>query len=327
MKKYLSSLLVLFVFICLTRAFAIRPKYEGKFKTGIITIVMTVDWEGRSLDDNNLNAMKAFRQKYPGIPILHFLNAAYYTKPDAKEEIITQRINSVLRPHDEHGLHIHSWKTLVEASGVTFRKTPDLGGWSLRDCNYDCGHVISLEAYDALEVKKIIHKSVEILTKHNFKRPTSFRAGAWQTGPNVTEALASEGFLIDSSATVTDFIDPSWGIGSELHRWIKKLWPNMKVTQNPYILYNKNGRVLWEVPNNGSLADYTKSDVIMKVLKKNVDDYVKNPVPRKYVNIGFHQETAEKNLPRIIEAIEKIIVYGKKKGVPIQFSHFPLNFN
>lgn len=301
------------------------PKYK-KFKRGAMVIVMTVDWEGRDLTTSNLSAMKRFRKKYPGVPMLHFLNAAYYTKINANPKIITQKIKSVLRPHDEHGLHIHAWKTLVESSGVKFRKHPNLADRRLSNCNVDCGHVVSIEAYQAEEMQKIIKNSVKILTQNGFERPRSFRAGAWQTGPNVAKALLKEGFHMDSSGTVTKFIDRSWGNYSMLHNSIKKLWPKMTIDKQPYVLLREGNKKLWEVPNNGSLADYTDENDVLSILKENVDSFLKKPKLRHFVNIGFHQETAASYLPRIDKAIQQIIIYSKKKGVPIQFSHLPLRF-
>jgi len=321
--KYLIALLMSFTSVESGHAFFGDRRDYSKFKRGAMSIVMTVDWEGRALSEVNLRAFRNFRRKYPGIPILQFLNAAYYTKPNANTGEITRKINSVLRPHDEHGLHIHAWKTLVEAAGITFKTKPDLGGWSLRNCEWDCGHAISLEAYSPNEMRKIIRKSVDILTEQGFKKPVSFRAGAWQTGPNVKKALSAEGFYLDSSATVPDFVLPSWGQSSKLVKSIIKLWPNMTVTKQPYVM-RVEPRPVWQMPNNGSLADYTTGNTVLKVLKKNVDAFLKKPKPTHWVVIGFHTETAATYLPRIEDAIEKIIKYSKKKGVPIQFSHFPL---
>ena len=309
-----------------TTLYAAGSKKSPKaFKTGSLVIVMTVDWEGRSIEEKNLQAMRSFNKKYPGVPVLHFLNAAYYTKKDANSLEITKKIKSVLRPHDEHGLHVHAWKRLIEASGVKFRTKPDLGGWSLRNCDYDCGHAISIEAYEVEELKKIFNKSIQILTKNGFKRPRSFRSGAWQTGPNVARALSETGFKMDSSATTPNFVSKSWGINSLLVRTIKNYHPNITLTSQPFPIRGTTNP-LWQVPNNGSLADYTTAKDIMRTLKANVDDLVQSPKPSQYVVIGFHQETAMLNLPRIEKAIENIISYASKKGVPVQFAQLPLSF-
>ncbi len=318
--------LILILFFASSTLFGAGSRFtnESKFKKGNVVIVMTIDWEGRELSKENLEALKAFRNKYPGIPILHFLNAAYYTKPDANAAEITKKIKSVMRKHDEHGLHIHAWKSLVEASGVKFKTKPDLGGWSLRNCQFDCGHVVSLTAYSAEEMQKIIRKSNEILVKNGFSRPKSFRSGAWQTGPTVATALSREGFYLDSSATVDYFVSRSWGKSSLLVQSINRLWPGMSTVKQPYLMKTEH-KPIWQLPNNASLADYTKPNTIFRTLKDNVDEFLRNPKPVHYVVTGFHLETAKRYLPRVEKALEKIIDYSSSKGVPIQFAHFPIN--
>jgi len=47
-----------------------------------IVVVVSVDWEGRSLLAENLELIAAFRQRHPDVPIQHFLNPAYYTRAE-----------------------------------------------------------------------------------------------------------------------------------------------------------------------------------------------------------------------------------------------------
>ena len=89
-----------------------------------IYLTISVDWEGRDLDLSNLKVMEEFRNEHPQLPILHFLNAAYFTKTNADSEEVNRKIRSGLRDQDELGLHIHAWKSIVEASGVSYRHMP-----------------------------------------------------------------------------------------------------------------------------------------------------------------------------------------------------------
>ena len=41
-----------------------------------ITVYVTVDWEGWSLEPENIEAMQAFRLRHPEIPMLQLLNPA-----------------------------------------------------------------------------------------------------------------------------------------------------------------------------------------------------------------------------------------------------------
>ena len=96
--------------------------------TPCVHVSISVDWEGRDLSAINLNAFRAYREAHPDVPLTHFLNAAYFTKRDANASKVQADIRRVLRPDDELGLHIHPWKTLVEAAGVKFRSEPTIWG-------------------------------------------------------------------------------------------------------------------------------------------------------------------------------------------------------
>jgi hypothetical protein len=192
---------------------------------GKVRIIVSVDWEGDDLQANNLQAMKDFRRDFPEIPLQQFLNAAYYTKSEADATQVTKAVKSVLLPKDEHALHIHAWRTLVESSGVNFRINPSFVAdeFMIADCRIDCGQEIAITGYTNTELRKIIAHSIEILQKQGFNRPKSFRAGGWQADDNVLDALAAEGFTLDSSATYADFLLPEWG-KYKLHKMVKDLW-------------------------------------------------------------------------------------------------------
>ncbi|PAY15703.1 hypothetical protein CKO51_30590 [Rhodopirellula sp. SM50] len=89
-----------------------------------VIVTVSVDWEGFPLDDQNLEAIEKFRDEFPGVPLTHFLNAANYCRVEAAESV-TRKIRRAVRQNDETGVHIHCWRTLVEASGVTFRNQPN----------------------------------------------------------------------------------------------------------------------------------------------------------------------------------------------------------
>ena len=106
-------------------------------------------------------------------------------------------------------MHIHSWRTLVESSGVKFRTFPSMvtDEIDLAACTFDCGQDGVLTGYTNAELRKIIVRSIRNSAKEKFNRPKSFRAGGWQTYDNVLEALAAERFTLDSSATPAEFLE------------------------------------------------------------------------------------------------------------------------
>lgn len=308
--------------------FLILFSFFTAFSQGKIKIVVSVDWEGEDLKTHNLQAIKEFRRDLPEIPLQQFLNAAYYTKTDANSEQITKDIRSVLLPKDEHGLHIHAWKRLVEASGVKFRTSPSfvMDGFMIADCRIDCGQEIALTGYANDELRKIIAYSVGILQREGFNRPKSFRAGGWQADDNVLDALAAEGFTLDSSATIADLLLPEWG-KYKLHKMVKDLWLDTKPTSQPYIHKTSSGLQILELPNNSCLADYMTGNDMLKVYQSNAQILKKNRKKDVYLSIGFHQETAAEYLPNLREAIKLIRSYAKRNKIPIEFVVAPLKIS
>ena len=51
-----------------------------------VRVILSVDWEGRELNDQNLEEIKGFRDQFPEAKTLHFLNAAYFTKVSVNTE-------------------------------------------------------------------------------------------------------------------------------------------------------------------------------------------------------------------------------------------------
>ena len=297
---------------------ALSPLVQAQ---GKVRIVVSVDWEGEDLQSQNLLAMKNFRQDYPEIPLQHFLNAAYYTKAGARPSVVTAAIRSVLRPGDEHGLHIHSWKSLVEASGVSFRTGPSFvqGTVDLNDCVVDCGHDVVLNAYTNSELRRIIKFSVSTLQNNGFDRAKSFRAGGWQADANVLRALAAEGFTLDSSATYAPYLFESWSEPYQLYGNVAALWPTTVPTSQPYSTDLGAGLSIIELPNNGCLADYMTGSAILKAFVTNAKLQKTNPQSDVYLSIGFHQETASTYLPALRSGIDKIIAYAKAQNIAVEF--------
>jgi hypothetical protein len=284
-----------------------------------LRVVVSVDWEGRNLDPQNLAAMEHFRHDYPHVPLQHFLNAAYYTKADADARITTAAIRSVLREGDEHGLHIHAWRSLVQAARVKFRTEPAFRGpMDLSQCDPDCGHDVNMAAYNEKELQKLIRFSINTLVKHGFDRPRSFRAGAWQADNHVFRALAKEGITLDSSATSAEYLKERWG-KSLLYPVVGKLWPNTTATSQPYHIKLGSGLSMLELPNNGCLADYVSGDMIAQTFQKNVALWKQNKNQDVYLSIGFHQETALKFLPHLRQGLDAIQQGAERENLPVEF--------
>jgi hypothetical protein len=267
-----------------------------------VHIAVSVDWEGREISDENMDAFSSFRMVHPDVPLTHFLNAAYFCKDGADAQVVAQRIGALLHEKDELGLHIHPWKSLVESAGVTFRSTPTIWGVERPERKGwpDPGHDVSVESYTTDEFQKLVAYSTSILEDNGFDLSNSFRAGAWLAGPRVREAIRREGFVVDSSAT-----DTKWHTKISqyaLPQMIREIWPDVTSITQPFWISTPAGDLL-EMPDTGALADYVSAEQMAGHIS---DAVARLDGEDRYVHIGFHQETAAKYIPRVIEALEMV---------------------
>lgn len=278
-----------------------------------ITLYMTVDWEGWSLDTENLDAMRDFRKKHPHIPMLQLLNPVYYTRLNVNPEEVSKKIRSTLLPGDEHGMHLHAWKTLIERCGLPYKNTHSFADVS-EDCpGRECGYTVSLEfAYTQEELTKLVACSSDLLTGQGFDRPTSFRAGGWQMGPKLAAALQANGFSWDSSRTDGRLLESRWDSQSGLVKMVKTLHSESTPLDQPYELLPG----LTEYPNNASLADYTSPQVLLGIFRSLIEN-------RKNVMVlGFHQETAFNFLSHLEEAILLMEKEAQTRGIKIEWAQY-----
>lgn len=285
---------------------------------GKIQLLVTVDWEGRDLLETNLQAMRHLHARFPGVKVVHFLNAAYFTKDDAHPKEDSAKIASAIAPIDETGLHIHGWRRLFEASGVDFKSGPTFWGTQLRpnDCIYDCGHEVPISLYSADELRKVVRFSLDTLEAQGFGRAKSFRTGGWMAKDTVREAVAAEGLVYEESAVPTAFLAPQLK-GRPIFDWLTDLWKGTTELSQPYALPTPAGTLV-EVPDNGALADYVSADQMVGTFQANKAAFLRDRSKNVVVSIGFHHETAAKYVPQLETALARIQDIVKQEKLPFE---------
>lgn len=274
-------------------------------------VLVTVDWEGYSLEAENIAEMQRFRQQFPEIPIVQLLNPAYFVRDQVNVNHIQQAIQSTLLPRDVQGLHIHAWKSLVDYCQVPFQHQPSFSPEN-EVCNpdKDCGYTVSLElAYSENALRQLVACGQQIMLDNGFEKPVYFRAGGWQGGPKLTAALIQNGFVWDSSTIAADLLTTRWHVDSALIRILKRLHPDATPLDQPYQV---NAQLI-EYPNNAALADYTTTAQLITLFKALLDQ------GGHVMVLGFHQETAVDYLPRLSAAIPKMQAIAQARGVDLQW--------
>lgn len=301
--------------------FSSLPSFAQSERT--VHFYITVDWEGVDfksgiLDDADLKRVRAFRQKFPNYPMLHYMNAAYYTNGELSEDEVTKRIKSTLIEQDEIGLHLHPWENLTDAAGVDFIEGPTYFDKELSPYEgkgsplYPKGHRggdIPLWSYPKEDIRKLVRFSVDKLKAHGFDNITGFRAGGWQTDEKVLEVLAEEGFKTESSPVSAKKVSNLYP-GTTLADNVSKLWAGTHNLSTPY-LHEKVDLLM--MPNNAGLADYVDADEFVEVLKQNLEGHSGDI----HLVYGFHFETAVEYMDRLDESIERMEALSKEMGFKI----------
>ncbi len=195
----------------------------------MIYINFCVDWEGDHF--KNLYDLKYLLSKLDkDIPVTHFICPSYfYHYP----KTATEKINSIVRPQDEIGLHIHCNKYLINnIPGVTFKTQHNY--YKKNDITIQArdkiisflpksyakkikqkvisGRGVPLSVYSSDEIVQIIRHSQKLLFDKLQTKITSFRAGGWLASDAIFEALNKLGFSGDSSAVPPEIVSNSYEI-------------------------------------------------------------------------------------------------------------------
>jgi hypothetical protein len=289
-----------------------------------IELIMSVDWEGFSLEPHNLKAFRDFRNDFPQIKMVHFLNAAYFIGDNVNRAKVKKEIKSVLRPGDELGLHVHALEPLLKAAAVPFRDQETFWGYEhSQPVNGIRGHDVPLTLFSLDEIRKIVRTSLSILSDNGFNGIQSFRAGGWSANQIVLEALVLEGIFVDSSAVSPEIV--KYGIGENMPLFkniVSKLWPGVNIhTNKPFVINTPSGSIT-EIPNNIGLADYIDGNTTFSIFKNFMTAIDLDNGEKPLFHFGFHQETAAAFLPEVRIALNKIFQYIESYRVSLASKTF-----
>lgn len=299
---------------------ACSPIVAGTLAPAKITVYVTVDWEGVSLDNDNLETIQDFRKKYPQIAMLQLITPSYWLRPDVNKVAITTQIKSTFLPTDKVGLHLHGWKSLLNYCQVPYQPAPSFADQNEACELGDCGYSVSLEnAYSEADLTKLVACSSTILVQQGFAKPTHFRAGGWQLGTKLSAALQANGFTWDSSSIDANLLTTSWHEDSSMIKMLRGLHPSATPLDQPYLIQPYQVQPyhlsqLHEYPNNAALADYTSSKQIVAMFNSLIQNQ------KKVMVLGFHQETATNYLGRLDAAIPKMEAAAKAANVQLEWA-------
>ena len=270
---------------------------------GHVVIALTIDWEGVEITPEAVDALDDLRRRAGIVPITHFVSAAYYTSGAPPAEV-TRSLQRLVRAGDELAVHVHGWRSLVEASAVAPRLSPSFltGTDALLEFDSgDRGFDTDLDAYDVVALRALLRTSRTLLAQSGRPVSQSFRAGGYLGTPKVMRALRAEGFTVDSSATHPDQFDAAYGLLSER---VRELWPMVDATTQPFLLADPVAAIV-ELPL-AAIADNADADELVRAIARAGERLATAPTRDVFVVLGFHLETASEYAARVAGALDVV---------------------
>lgn len=191
---------------------------------GRLKIVMTINWEGRSL--SGVEALARLRERFPRIPLVHFVSAAYFARGGDYSTIMDTMLPA-FASHDEVGLLLNSWQSIHGSTPLPGRPVRCIveGRDPILEIAHvgvapqrDSGYTRALSAFGEHDIDAWIRNSKMLLSpllKRLVKSPgvaveamlRGARAGHGMANDSVLELMQRAGFSYDASA-----YDATWAL-------------------------------------------------------------------------------------------------------------------
>lgn len=256
------------------------------------------------MTSDSLDAIDALRKSFGGAPLTHFVSAAYFTKA-VPDPTAVDTITAAVHPGDELAVHLHAWRSLAQASGISPKLSPSfLTGTDalLAFDDGDTGFDTDLDAYSVVDLRAMLRMSRTLLERTQLPVSQSFRAGGYLATPKVFEAMRAEGFRVDSSATAARQLDA--GKDGFLTKRLEGVWPDVQAGTQPYLVHQPSGDVT-EVPI-AAIADYATAAQVVAAFDAAHVRLQATPDRDVFVVLAFHQETATEFVGRLAQAIATV---------------------
>lgn len=268
-----------------------------------VQFVLSVDWEGNSLLPENLQAMRQFAHDFPQIPVVHFINPAYFANLEAvySFEETAERIRSGLGEGHELGLHIHPWEKFVKHCGIVFRDEPSYmnGGKTVPFAGLPGGD-IPITAYTEKELEQLMGEGLKLLHKAGFSPIKYFRGGGWVSGEKVFRNLLKFGIKNDSSPVPYKFVSRLYP-DTPLEKLAAHTWSHIGSHSGPY--RQRVGEDFINIyPDNICLADYLDEEQSFEIFQTLIKEAREQRRGFVYFHYGWHQETAVRAVRNVDEA-------------------------
>lgn len=294
-----------------------------------LTISVILQWEGRSLNPDNIEAIETLRVQFPQFDLIHLLSPAYFLRTPKESQEATLALGRLVRPTDFYGMNLGGWKSLVTQAGVIFRSAPTFWGTSLTlgECRNDCGGDVPLNIYPEADLEKIMDFSLKTLENKALGKPRAMGITGWVGSGVMMDLATKHGLSYDFSPVPPEVLENSFGY-YPLFGWTKDLWSNITPLTTPFFRTTTSGR-LYHYPQSLGGIDHQSFGTLVQHLEKAVARWslakTESPPLSNATNAGqnltipivIYLETAETTVPRLSEELKALLALAQKNKVKV----------
>lgn len=259
--------------------------------------MLSLLWTGIEIKDQNINAIKEFRKKFPDAQLIHFIDPLNFLISSSSAKLARKKISSVVKPEDDTALLVYASKNLVKGAGVLFRSQPNFFGQEEKlNCAHLCGHQVPINSYSEEELYRIITHGNKVLIENGFDPEQKIMAGGWLASSTFLSAAIKAKFKVDFSAVPPALLKRRLGY-YPLYHWVKGLWGEYVKLSQPFLLKAQSGSIL-EVGQNTATIDYSSLSELT-AMYDSLKTASKAENVKKIMHLGIYQETALKQIPKL----------------------------
>jgi len=276
-------------------------------------VLVSTDWDDADNSAEALELQQTLHDNHAELRLTHFVGPYTFTdetvSDERRGELAAWVLDLKARYDDEIGLHIHPYCNFVSTTGVQCKTQPSF----TRPAGDETGYTVILGTYTEQEFAAMLETADALFEANGLGKPTSFRAGGWSAEIHTLAALASAGYVVDTSANnwarLEEWDNDDLGdVEANLYDWNKQHWSSIGDTSQPYypnatdILSDAAPHVpLLEVPDNGILVDYVSYLEMNEIFQANwPGGALATPT---VFQIGFHPSNFDYDYMRRIDAV------------------------
>jgi len=288
------------------------PAADPRKGTLFVTVISHFDrpWEMKADD---IQALRELTRRHPDIKWTHLYNPVAYSQPTPLRDGMEQVMKEM---HDRHGaeigLHLHMYRSLVEAAGVGFRDSPSLDAEKVEGSRDPSGYAVPMSAYTPDELRALLAWSLRTFETRALPRPRTFCAGFYATSTALQSALASLDFTSSAAAFPAGTehgreYAPSWrqlaGWDQAIHHFTLP-YPvsrdSILPDKGPPYLENSSGLFL-EIPQTCKIDWMLDTRQLLVIVQQHLD--LANKGRTTAICLALHETSAAEHLDKFDAAL------------------------